>query len=92
MHTVDEIDICPARGSENDFCSCGETARGMRGQIIRAQVSFGLDNHPGHLIVFQNAAQQRGRKFGGGPIEKSERNTLRSPEQVVQRMWVFDLQ
>ena len=55
VHPVDEIDVSVAGRAEDDARTRGDSAGGVRGEIVASGVSFGLDNDAG--------GRDRGRRF-----------------------------
>ena len=67
VHAVDEVDVGVAGRAEDHAGAIGQAARGMRRQVVPAQVGFGLDDDARGAPVHQDLAQQVARNVYGGP-------------------------
>jgi uncharacterized protein (DUF2141 family) len=63
MHAIDEVNVGSTGGAEQNFRAFRETARGMCGQVVKAEVSFSFYDHPSGVAVQQDTAKERWREL-----------------------------
>jgi hypothetical protein len=61
------------RRSEDDAGAIGDASRGVRRQIVAAQVRFRFDDPAGGFTVYQDLAQQRARYLDGRAVVERPR-------------------
>lgn len=86
VHAIDEINVGIAGRSEHDSGALGQAARGMGGDVGKAEIGFGFDNHAGGFSMQQHAAKQGWGELVGGAIEEiaRQRNSVLQQLPLVQ--------
>jgi len=84
VHAIDEIDIRPPGGAEQNFGALGQTARGMGREIINAEVGLRFDDSSSGFVMHQNAAQQCWCEFDRRTFEELQSKPLRLFEEHAE--------
>ena len=61
MHAVDEINVCPARRSEQYTCTLRDAPRSVGRQVAQPEICLYLNNHSGGTMVKQDTTQEFAR-------------------------------
>jgi hypothetical protein len=88
MHAVDEIDVGASRRAEQNACSCGDPARGMRRQIAGPEICLYLNNHSSGTMVEQDTTQEFARHLDRALFIERHFDHSGGFQQGVDRPWV----